>query len=189
MFPFEFYEIFLSNIPTRQLQETAFVIQFNTLRRSLSYKSSPLICSVNQWTGFYRIGTSFMKELNLSEDFRKSLFSICLIVQTTFNYLERLIFKTFILDSVFVYFYDFLCVLLVCLNQLGIPEALKKFCIIIFIIIIIIYHLTFLLLFIIPYKWRYRGFSEKSDHAIIRAPLSKKCTCCPNLIRQSHAND
>ena len=26
-------------------------------------ETSPLICSVNQWTGFYMKGTSFMKEL------------------------------------------------------------------------------------------------------------------------------
>ena len=27
-------------------------------------ESSPLICRANQWTGFYMIGTSVMKELN-----------------------------------------------------------------------------------------------------------------------------
>ena len=27
-------------------------------------ETSPLICSANQWTGFYMIGTSVMKELN-----------------------------------------------------------------------------------------------------------------------------
>ena len=28
-------------------------------------EASPLICRENQWTGFYMIGTSFMKELKL----------------------------------------------------------------------------------------------------------------------------
>ena len=27
-------------------------------------ETSPLICRVNQWTGFYMIGTSVMKELS-----------------------------------------------------------------------------------------------------------------------------
>ena len=27
-------------------------------------ETSPLICSANQWTGFYMIGTFFIKELN-----------------------------------------------------------------------------------------------------------------------------
>ena len=27
-------------------------------------ESSPLVCSENQWTGFYMIGTSIMKEIN-----------------------------------------------------------------------------------------------------------------------------
>ena len=29
-------------------------------------ETSPLICIANQWTGFYMIGASVMKELNLS---------------------------------------------------------------------------------------------------------------------------
>ena len=32
-------------------------------RRSLSYRNHPLICCANQWTGFYVIGVSVMKEL------------------------------------------------------------------------------------------------------------------------------
>ena len=28
-------------------------------------ETSPLICRTNQWTGFYMIGTSVMKELNI----------------------------------------------------------------------------------------------------------------------------
>ena len=31
---------------------------------SIWYRNSPLICSLNQWTGFYVIGTSGMKELS-----------------------------------------------------------------------------------------------------------------------------
>ena len=36
-----------------------------TLHNRVPYhiKTSPLICSGNQWTGFYMIGTSAMKEL------------------------------------------------------------------------------------------------------------------------------
>ena len=30
-------------------------------------KTSPLICSANQWTGFYMITTSVMKELNKTQ--------------------------------------------------------------------------------------------------------------------------
>ena len=33
---------------------------------------SPLICSVNQWTGFYMIGTSIMKQLNNVPLYKKS---------------------------------------------------------------------------------------------------------------------
>ena len=33
-------------------------------RGSYHIESSPLICSESQWTGFYMIGTFFMKELN-----------------------------------------------------------------------------------------------------------------------------
>ena len=32
-------------------------------RRSYQVETNPLICSANQWTGFYMIGTSVMKEL------------------------------------------------------------------------------------------------------------------------------
>ena len=32
-------------------------------QKSLSYKTSPLICSSNQWTGFHMTGTSVMKKL------------------------------------------------------------------------------------------------------------------------------
>ena len=31
-------------------------------------ETSPLICSANQWTGFYMIGTSVMKELKLKTE-------------------------------------------------------------------------------------------------------------------------
>ena len=42
-------------------------------------ETSPLICSVNQWPGFYRIETSFMKELRLSSPIilRKSFLVCC----------------------------------------------------------------------------------------------------------------
>ena len=42
-------------------------------------ETSPLICSVNQWPGFYRIETSFMKELRLSSPIilRKSFLACC----------------------------------------------------------------------------------------------------------------
>ena len=35
-------------------------------RWSLSYKTSPLTCRGNQWTGFYMIGTSVMNKLKVS---------------------------------------------------------------------------------------------------------------------------
>ena len=45
-------------------------------RRSLSKVPSPMICRANQWTGFYMIGTSIMKELRRSSPIilRKSVF-------------------------------------------------------------------------------------------------------------------
>ena len=36
-------------------------------------ENSPLICSANQWTSFYIIGTSVMKELNRT--FSKSVYT------------------------------------------------------------------------------------------------------------------
>ena len=36
-------------------------------------ETSPLICSANQWTGFYMITASIMKELSLVTTFAKGL--------------------------------------------------------------------------------------------------------------------
>ena len=39
------------------------IITFFTMEVPIIIETSPLICRVNHWTGFYIIGTSVMKEL------------------------------------------------------------------------------------------------------------------------------
>ena len=42
--------------------------------------TSPLICKANQWTGFYILGTSIMKELDY-DSYPLSIFDVCGIAQ------------------------------------------------------------------------------------------------------------
>ena len=46
----------------RQRKQTCLSLSW---RRQLSYKTSPLICAANQWTGFYMIRTPVIKKLKL----------------------------------------------------------------------------------------------------------------------------
>ena len=56
------------NRPSLKSQRSIYAPNLNTnltlsWRRPLSCRTSPLICSANQWTGFYMIAASVMKEL------------------------------------------------------------------------------------------------------------------------------
>ena len=46
------------------LLKTDFYVCFPEYLTPSHIETSPLIYSANQWTGFYMIGTSFMKELH-----------------------------------------------------------------------------------------------------------------------------
>ena len=77
-FPVNFEKIFKNNFFIEHLwwllldlKQVRFLTEFVRLKTSLTsrgphyIKTSPLICRANQWIGFYMIGTSVMKELNM----------------------------------------------------------------------------------------------------------------------------
>ena len=60
---FDFFEIFQNSSFTEHLRITTFKLFDDG--DPYHIETSPFIYSANQWTGFYMIGTSVIKELNI----------------------------------------------------------------------------------------------------------------------------